>query len=855
MPRRILSNQRVTRLVAPLLREPVDRFALPNGLTVLIRPDHSAPVVSVQVWVRSGSVHEAPRLGSGVSHYLEHMLFKGTERRAGRDISAIVQAHGGYINAYTAYDRTVYYIDVPAEHIRVALDVLADAVFHSTLPPEEVIKERDVILREIDMGLDDPDYRVFQGLMETAFRVHPYGLPVIGHREVFAKLTRDDLCDYYRNRYVPNNTVLVIAGAVDTDTLRPVIEEYFGPCERARIAPVLVPEEPGQLAGRRVDLTHDVQVFRAALGYQVPGLAHPDTPALDVLALILGHGDSSVLWQALREKRRLVHTVDASNWNPGTSGLFYIAMVGDSEKGDAALAALAEEIEAVVQRGFTAAQVNKAVRQALVGEINVRRSMSGQAGRLGAAEVIVGDIGYPATYLERLTRLTPADIRRVAADYLVPARLTTATLRPRSASPRLLPARATAAGLDFEEVRLANGVRLLLRENPRLPQVHVRVVWQGGPAFEPADRRGATALLSTLLTLDTRKRSAAQVAQAIESVGGSFVDFSGNNSFGLAVEVLPDDLALGLEILGEAILHPAFKPSTVAREREAQISEIAEENDDITTAARRRLRELFFGSHPLAFESAGTVETVARLDGATLRALHKRLVVGGNTVVAVSGAFDRKELLAGLKAWFGRIPGGRRPAIDLSFTGPAHPGSHVERSERQQVVVYEGYPMPGLLSDDYYVTEVADELFSGMSSNLFERVREDKGLAYFVRASRVIGLKNGMFFFLAGTHPDKCREVAAEFEAEIARVQAGGVTAEELTRCQTRLKAGRRLGMQSNAACASHAALNAIYGLPVNDWKNYDAYIDAVTTADLQRFAQQHFTPNQRVRLFAGAVP
>src|SRR5690606_15092411 len=186
------------------------------------------------------------------------------------------------------------------------------------------------------------------------------------------------------------------------------------------------------------------------------------------------------------------------------------AVVGDTDKGDAALAAVAEEIEAVVQRGFTAAQVNKAVRQALVGEINVRRSMSGQAGRLGAAEVIVGDIGYPATYLERLTRLTPADIRRVAADYLVPARLTTATLRPRSASPRLLPARATAAGLDFEEVRLANGVRLLLRENPRLPQVHVRVVWQGGPAFEPADRRGATALLSTLLTLDTRKRSAAQ---------------------------------------------------------------------------------------------------------------------------------------------------------------------------------------------------------------------------------------------------------------------------------------------------------------------------------------------------------
>lgn len=854
MPKRSLSNQPVTRLVAPLLREPVERYVLPNGLTVLIRPDHSAAVASVQVWVKSGSMHEAPRLGSGVSHYLEHMLFKGTERRAGRDISAVVQAHGGYINAYTSYDRTVYYIDVPAEHAGVALDVLGDTVFHSLLPAGEVTKERDVILREIDMGLDDPDYRVSQGLMETAFRAHPYGLPIIGHRDVFARLGRDDLTDYYHNRYVPNNAVLVIAGAVDVDALRPVIEAHFGGLQRSRVAPVLVPEESGQLAGRRIDLQHEVQVFRGALGYQVPGLAHPDTPALDVLSLVLGHGDSSLLWQALREKRKLVHVIDASNWNPGSSGLFYISFVGDTDKGEAALAAVSEELATIVRRGFTAAQLNKAVRQALVGEINVRRSMGGQASRLGAAEVIVGDIGYPATYLQRLSRLTPAELQRVAHRYFVPEKLTVATLRPKMAVRPAVRSHTTAAGHDFDEVVLPNGVRLLLRENDRLPQIHLRVVWQGGPAFEPKERRGATALLATLLTLDTKKRTSAQVAQTIEEVGGSFSDFSGNNSFGLALEVLPGDLDLALDVFGEAILRPAFKSATVAREREAQASEIAEGNDDITTAARRRLRDLFFGQHPLATESTGTVASTNRLDRATLQELHRALVVGGNTVVAVSGAFRRRELLPQLKRLCAKIPRGQRPRRDVTFAGPVSPGEHLERSERQQVVVYEGYPMPGLLDEGYYVSEVADELFSGMSSNLFERVREEKSLAYFVRASRVIGLHTGMFFFLAGTHPEKYREVVTEFDAEIARVQAGGVTVEELTRCQTRLKAGRRMGLQSNAACASHAALNAIYGLPVNDWKNYDAYIDAVTQADIQRFAREHFTAVQRVRLLAGAV-
>ncbi|MBE2213835.1 MAG: insulinase family protein [Opitutaceae bacterium] len=857
MPTRAPSNARAARLVEPLLREPVDRFVLSNGLTVLIRPDHSAQVASVQVWIKSGSIHEAPRLGSGVSHYLEHMLFKGTEKRAGRDISAVVQAHGGYINAYTSFDRTVYYIDLPSEHTEVALDVLGDAVFHSQLPAAEVTKERDVILREIDMGLDDPDYRVSQALMETAFREHPYRHPVIGHREVFAALTRDDLVDYYRTRYVPNNAVLVIAGAVDPVALRSVIEKHFGSVPRARLAPVLVPDEPGQLAGRRIDLADDVQVFRAALGYQVPGLAHPDTPALDILSLILGHGDSSILWQTLREKRKLVHHVDASNWNPGSKGLFFLTLIGDPDKGAPALAALHEEIERACARGFTEAQLRKAVRQALVAEINVRRSMSGQASRLGIAEVVVGDLDYPATYLQRLASLTPATLNRVARQYLVPANLSTSTLVPKNgASAASIAARAAAAKSDpdFDAVTLPGGARVLFRENARLPQVHLRVVWQGGPAFEPADRRGATALLSTLLTLDTKKRSSAAVALAIEEVGGSFNDFSGNNSFGFSLEVLPDDLDLALDLFEQAMVYPAFKATTVAREREAQAAEIAEENDDIVTAARRQLREKFFGAHPLAAESAGTVESVARLDVATLKALHRQLVVAGNTVIAVSGDFRRAALLPKLKRILAKLPRGGTPEVDTRFSGPARTGEVLAPMDRQQVVVMEAYTGTGLLDPDFYVGEVTDELFSGMSSNLFERVREEKSLAYFVRSARIIGLQTGMFFFMAGTSTQGYPQVVKEFAAEIKRVAAGRFLDGELERCRTRLKAARRMSMQSNASCAAQAALNALYGLPVNDWRNYDAHIDAVTAADVAHFAKTRFVASQQVRLLAGAL-
>jgi zinc protease len=266
------------------------------------------------------------------------------------------------------------------------------------------------------------------------------------------------------------------------------------------------------------------------------------------------------------------------------------------------------------------------------------------------------------------------------------------------------------------------------------------------------------------------------------------------------------------------------------------------------------LRRLLFGAHYLAIESGGTTADLEKMGAAELRKLHRKLVVSGNTVLAISGDFDPKIVLPKLKRFLNKIPKAGRPPGEVVFTGSASPGEHQLPMKRQQVVVYQGYSMPGLLSDDFYVGEVADELFSGMSSNLFERVREEKGMAYFVRSSRVVGLEDGMFFFIAGTSPEQYREVVAEFELEIARVKRGAISKSEIERCRTRLKASRRMSMQSNGACASHAALNALYELPVNDWQNYDAHIDAVSVADLKRFARTYMTTKSRVRLLAGAV-
>jgi zinc protease len=248
-------------------------------------------------------------------------------------------------------------------------------------------------------------------------------------------------------------------------------------------------------------------------------------------------------------------------------------------------------------------------------------------------------------------------------------------------------------------------------------------------------------------------------------------------------------------------------------------------------------------------DSSGDEPGLRALAPGDLAALWKKYFVAGNVVVSVAGDFDRKALQPKLKKFLAGLPAGALPKPAAAFVRPAEVGDFVDVQPREQAVVYQAFPGPGVRGEDFYVGEVADELFSGMSSQLFERVREDKGLAYFVRSSRVTGLDTGMFAFFAGTSPQRYAEVLVEIDAEVARVAAGEVKPDELQRCQTRLKAARRMSLQTNSARAMQAGLNALYGQPVNDWKNYDAHIEAVTIRRLQAFAQRYFRRELRTQL------
>ena len=838
-------------VIQALFDQPIHRKVLDNGLTILVREDGSSQISSVQLWVKTGSIHEGSLLGAGVSHYLEHMLFKGTEKRSGKEISREVQSLGGYINAYTTFDRTVYYIDLPSEHTGEAIDILTDVGFNSTLPEEEVEKERDVILREIDMGMDDPDQRLGRALFETAYRVHPYKYPVIGYKDIFKTITREELLDYYKQRYVPNNMVLVVTGDVKAEEIFTESKEHLAGYPRSRLNSIFIPEELPALAKRSHALSGDVNITRVGLGFSIPGLHHEDSPGLSLLAGILGSGSSSIFWERLREELELVHHVDVSTWNPGSSGLLWISMIVDPDKKEAALKALHELIDELRKGLIEESRLQRAQRQAMVNEINSRKTMSGQASRIGAAEVIIGDLDYPKRHLERLRTITAEDLKELLNLYLVEDRLTQVTFDPEvSIDSREEEKSSEKDSRLFEERVLDNQARLLFQRSEDFPKVHIRVIFKAGALWEAPNQRGISALAATLLTKDTEDRTGSEVATLIESVGGSFVEFSGNNTFGLGLEVLPQDLDLALDLLEQSLFKLKVNPDTFDRERAGQIAHIKETQDDIVDFGIRELRHAFFGEIPYSVNNYGRVEDLEALVAADIDPFLKTLIRGGNCVVSVSGLFDRDELESKLVDLIGRLPTEALAGDTVKIESPATSGRQEINLDRQQAVVFQAFPSVGIHQDEQMVVaSILDELFSGMSSQLFERVRDDLGLAYYVGSSRVIGMDTGMFFLYGGTEPSSAEKVLEEMRKEVERIRSGGVEEDELGRIKVRLKAQRRMSLQTIGSRAMQAGLNATYGLPINDWMNFDEKVEQVRNEDLVQFVETFFVEAKRLEM------
>ncbi len=829
----------------PSIPPGVTLTTLPNGLEIIVREDHSAPVVSAQAWCRTGSIHEDRWLGAGLSHVLEHMLFKGTATRGAGRIDQEVQAAGGYMNAYTSFDRTVYYINAPNTGATVAIDILCDIMQNATLPAGELAKELDVIRREMDMGQDDPSRRSSKRLFETAYRQSPYRYPIIGIPDIFNRLEAGDIRDYYRQRYVPNNIFFVIVGDVNGATVVEQIRRAFAESKACALAPVVLPAEQPQSGAREVIEQDAVELVHLHYAWHVPSLHHPDMPALDVLSTLLGNGRSSRLYREVRERKGLVVHADAWTYSPGNSGIAGVSAVVEPGKFDEARNALLAEIERMQAHAASAEELQKAVKQFLAATLATRKTMQGQAQDLGGNWLTAHDLNFSERYLEAVRRVTPGDVQRVAGQYFTHANGTLYALLPegvRSTSHQVV--EVCEESRPIRRIELANGLRVLLKEDHRLPFVEFRAVFQGGVLAETEASNGISQIMTRTLLKGTLKRDAETIAFEIESVGGSVDTYSGNNSFGVNVEVMRDEFALGLDLLSDLILHPVFPEHAIARELDVQLAGLQAQRDQLLPSCMRLMRRSMYGRQSYGLDVLGLEESVRSLKATDVRAFHQRLSVPGNCVLSVFGDIDPERVQKALENAFGDWQGRANVAFPPVFLErQMNGGRAVEHRDKKQAVLVVGFPGATLMSEDRFALELISEACSDLGSRLFMRIRDELGLAYYVGAQNFPGLQPGYFAFYVGTDPAKLEMVERELLAEAASLRARGLTDEELHRSKAKLIGQKKIARQELGALAMQSALDELYGLGFNRSAADDARFEAVTLEEIQEVAARCFDP------------
>jgi zinc protease len=421
-------------LPVELLVSDVTRHVLPNGLTVLVKEVYPASVVSISIWSRVGSLDESDD-AAGISHFLEHMLFKGTPRRPVGKIAQEIHSLGGYLNGFTSYDCTCYWIVLPSRCFEVALDIEVDAILHPLLEPAEIQKEANVIVEELKMYEDRPESYCFQRLMETAFRSHRYRRPIIGYESIIRASGVAELERHYQRFYRPNNLCVVVVGDVRTDAVVRAVEAQLGHLQAGPIVRDERVAEPAQGEHRRLDIDGDITAARLQMGFHIPNVFETDTFACDILASVLGEGRSSRLYRSLREERAMVMSIGASIFAEKDPGLFLIDATLEADRIREAENLIREELERIANDGVTQHEVQKARNMVEAAYIFSQETVEGQGKKLGYYEMM-GDYRLADRYTQHLYEVTADDIQRVTQRYLREANCTTVAYRPRQSTAR-----------------------------------------------------------------------------------------------------------------------------------------------------------------------------------------------------------------------------------------------------------------------------------------------------------------------------------------------------------------------------------------------------------------------------------
>lgn len=819
---------------------------LVNGLTVLVSEMPSSPVVSVYALVKTGAATEGKFLGTGISHFLEHMLFKGTHGRSVGQLASRIQAVGGEINAATSMDYTIYTISVPYDSFDVALEILSDMLMNATMDEEEVERERKVIFGEMRMRQDSPDRKLSEIVFQNVYLRHPYRHPIIGYKSLLEGVTRQDLNEYYQKFYTPNNTIISVAGNINTVEILPKVADALKDFKRSRSLLRNLPPEPAQITSRRYEEEYATTLTRLSMSFSGVSLLHPDLYALDVLAAILGQGQSSRLYLDVYKKKGLVHSISASNYTPIDRGMFGIDCLLEQENVENVLKSVLDQIELIKADGVRKEELEKVKTQVRSEHVLSHQTASSVARVQAIDEAFAGDHLFSEKYIEAIALVTNDAIKRVANQYLIESGLTTIVLKPKQEKSESQKKARKAHKSEIQKHVLDNGLTVLLKADDTFPVISLRLIGGGGVRQEPVALNGLSEMMASTWIKGSKNYSSDQLAQRVERLGLRLGSFSGRNSFGLSLEFLTEQYQVAMDILKELTFEPTFEEEEIRKVRENMQASIRLRDDNIFYTSGHALKEALFLTHPFRLEQGGTLESVEAITRDDLVKFYTQFAVSQNMVLSVFGDIDADEVLKDIQDIFGAMENESIALKSYQEEPPHQTREEVVTMDKEQAMVMIGFQGARLNDNDYYGLEVMTSILgSSFSGRIFTNIRDQLGDAYSLGGNFVGGPDMGFIYFYVQTTEEEAQEVRELLAGEFTALHAQHVSKQELTDTKTYLKGTFKASLETVSSLSFTVSLDELYGLGFDRYQYYDERIDQVTQEDIKRLARKYLDLNK----------
>jgi zinc protease len=805
---------------------------LSNGMQVLVQEDERFPLVSIRLYVHAGSGYEEPG-EEGISHLLEHMVFKGTAKRSPGQVAGDIERAGGYLNAATGFDQTVYKIDLPAEHWALGLDVLQDMIFGAAIDPEELASEKLVVLSELERSEDSPQRRLFYRLQSMLWPGTTYAHPILGTRESLDGITREDIKRYISRMYQPRKMLLVVCGNVREHEIMPEIERLFGGLansgERLPLSP-----SPFELAagkGPEVEILNGPwkKAYLSA-AFPIPGMQTEDATALQVLGHLLGGDQSSRLYRTFKYERQLVDQISVSPVMLSRGGMFVIQAQLDPDKVEQFWTQLMVELSTLRADSFSAQEYQRARINIEDSIFQAKETLGGLASKLGFLQFFMGSLKEEDRFLYELRNITPDHVQEALDTHLVPARLRAALMLPEQvqlpiqfledavtvswkaeAAPKV---RAEEAASRSQEVRiedLGHGRTMVVIPDDTLPYTALTLTWKGGDSLLPPDRQGLAALAGRVLTQGTADMTAPAIQDFLSDRAAQVDAFSGREQFTLSAKFLTRYSQDIVDLIGRIIAEPAFLPEEVARAKTEQVASIREREDQPLGLVFRNVFPFLFRDHHFAYYHLGMAEEILAYTPEQIRSFWQEQR-SMPWVLSLCGQIDER-VVTGLRDRLTAIEPAARPTPGPPTwsEGRRQELTLADRNQAHLLVIFRT-PGQGETEATPGLTLLRTAL-AGQGGLLFSELRDTKSLGYSVTAMLWQSPHAGFLAFYIGTSPDLVDQALDAFREIVERLSREPLPDEDLQRAKNLLEGDYFRENQSLLARSNEAASLLVKGL------------------------------------------